>query len=52
MTAAFSPNGCAAQSLQGRIDIFLCDDGEQFAFVRDIERIEPENFARAFYFLV
>ena len=41
-----------AQSLQRGIDIFLRNDGEQFAFVRHIKRIQSENFARAFYFFV
>ena len=50
--SGFLAKRVCTQSVQRRIDIFWRGDGEQFAFVRHIKRIQSENFARTFYFFV
>ena len=42
---------CSAEPSHVESASSVRNDREQLAFVRDIKRIEPENFARAFYFL-
>jgi hypothetical protein len=46
----FAPSGCARIAARTR-PASAGDDREQLAFVGDVKRIEPENFARAFDFL-
>ena len=47
MMAASRPSGWACMAASTRLGRVAGDDGEQFAFIGDVERVEPEDFARA-----